>query len=179
MNLILFGFKSCGKTTLGKIIAVRMGRPFLDTDRLVETLYYTRTGEKKNYRDIFKTLGVDGFRELESDVAQQLKTAKNTIISLGGGLILNARNAALLAKFGQLVYLKLSKESLKTRILRRELPAYLDPLDPEGSFEQMYMQRLQIYEKLPSLVVDLEAKTQDQVVTQLCALIQKREMENG
>lgn len=179
MNLILFGFKSCGKTTLGKIIATRLNRPFLDTDRLVEHLYYTRTGEEMNFRNIFKTVGEDGFRALETDVLQQLKRAKNAIIALGGGLILNPKNAASLAKMGQLVYLKLSKQTLKNRILGRDIPAYLDPLDPEGSFERMYIERQATYETIPAVSIDLETKTQDQVVLQICALIQKRESENG
>jgi shikimate kinase len=172
MNLILFGFKSCGKTTLGKMIAIRMNRPFIDTDQMLQQLYFERTGEQMHFREIFKEIGAEAFRALESDVVQHLKSTKNAIIALGGGLILNAQNAAVLAKSGQLVYLAVSKETLKRRILsKEELPAFLDPSDPEGSFEQFYQERLAKYEAIPALSIDLETKTQDQVILELSALI--------
>ncbi len=179
MNLILFGFKSCGKTTLGKMIAEQLNRPFLDTDRMVEYLHFSRTGENITFREIYNSIGVEGFRALESDVLQELKSAHDTVIALGGGLILDPKNAAILAKLGQLVYLKLSKETLKRRILKRDLPAYLDPLDPEGSFERMYNERKATYEEIPALSVDLEAKKQNQVVLEICEMIQKLETEHG
>jgi len=101
------------------------------------------------------------------------------VIALGGGLILNPSNAALLAKLGQLVYLRLDEETLKKRTLGRELPAFLDPSDPEGSFERIHKERKKIYEEICAFSVDLETKTQDQVVQEICTLIQKLESENG
>jgi shikimate kinase len=179
MNVILFGFKSCGKTTLGKILAKRLNRPFYDTDELLERLYRDETGEDLPFREMYKRLGKETFRKLESDVVKELKGARDAIIAVGGGVILDPKNAALLAKLGQLVYLKVSKETLKKRILRGELPAFLDPTDPEGSFEKMLQERQGKYEKIPALTVDLEKKTQDQVVLELCAWIEQREINNG
>jgi shikimate kinase len=179
MNWILFGFKSCGKTTLGKRVAAALHRPFIDTDRLIEGLYYARTGLTKNFREIFNTVGSDAFRKMETDVLEQLKSTQNTIIALGGGLILDPINAALLAKLGQLVYLKVNKATLKSRMLRDKLPAYLDPLDPAGSFEKMYQERLPKYEEIFALSIDLEKKAQDKIATELCALIKQREAKGG
>lgn len=175
MNLILFGFKSCGKTTLGKMIAVRMDRPFFDTDTMLEQLHCQLTGDQIHFRKIYKKIGEEAFRALESDVIEQLKSIKNAIIALGGGLILNPKNAAFLAKLGQLVYLKVSKETLKRRILSKELPSFLNPADPEGSFEQFYNERQAKYEAIPALSIDLETKTPDQVVLELSALILNEE----
>jgi shikimate kinase len=174
MNLILFGFKSCGKTTLGKMLAVRMDRPFFDTDEMLERLHEELTAEKLPFRQIYKKIGEQGFRRLESDVVEQLKHVKNSIIALGGGLILAPQNAAALAKLGQLVYLKVSKETLKKRILGKEAPPFLDP----DNFEQFYNERRTQYEAIPALSIDLESKTQDQVVLELSALILSRE-EHG
>jgi shikimate kinase len=175
MNLILFGFKSCGKTTLGKLLAHQLNRPFLDTDRLLEQLYLHKTGISLRMRSIYKKIGEEAFRALESELLHQLEKEENTIIALGGGLILNPDNATLLAKLGQLVYLKLDRETLKKRMLKREPPAFLDPSDPEGSFDRMYNERKTIYEKIPAVSFDLENKTQAQSVQEICALIQKLE----
>ena len=179
MNLILFGFKSCGKTTLGKLLAQRLNRPFIDTDRLIEHLYFQRTGQSLTFREIFKTAGAAVFRTLESDVLQPLKSAKTAIIAVGGGLVLDPTHVTFLAKLGQLVYLNVSKETLKRRVLGGELPAYLDPLDPEGSFEQMYKERQPKYEAISALSVDLEKKTQDEILQELSALIHSLEQPHG
>ncbi len=179
MNLILFGFKSSGKTTLGMLVAQQLDRPFIDTDHLLEELYLSRTGKKMGTREIAKEIGEAEFRKLESDALQQLKNQDRAVIALGGGAILKPENAALLAKLGQLVYLKVSKETLKKRILGGELPTFLDPMYPEESFERMYQERLAIYEKILAFSIDLETQTQDQVVQELCALIQKKEREDG
>src|SRR5581483_1130377 len=179
MNLILFGFKSCGKTTLGKKIADQMKRPFIDTDRLVEELYKKRTGRDLNCREIAKQVGEEGFRALESDAVLQLKKMKDTIIALGGGLILIPGIAEMLAKVGTLVYLKVSKGTLKERILKQPLHTFLDPMDAVGSFERMYAERQPKYEKILALSVDVETKTQDEIIQEICALIQKEENLNG
>ncbi len=179
MNLVLFGFKSCGKTTIGRALAKHLGRPFYDTDHLIEKLYYSQAGKNLSYQKIYRAVGEEAFRVLESEALEQLKETDHSIIALGGGLILNPANAALLAKMGKLVYLKLNKDTLEERILGRELPAYLDPLDPKGSFEKMYAERKAKYEKILAFSIDMETKTQDQVVQELSALIQQWELENG
>lgn len=179
MNLILFGFKSCGKTTIGKRLALRMNRPFCDTDDKLEELHFQLTGEQMPFREIFKRIGPEAYRTLECDVVKQLKNLQGAIIALGGGLILNPQNAAFLAKLGQLVYLKLNKETLKERILSKQLPAFLDASDPEGSFERFYIERRVQYEAIPALSIDLETKTQDQVILELSALILSLEEPHG
>lgn len=171
MNLILFGFKGCGKTTLGTMIATRMNRSFFDTDHMLEQLHAQLTGDQMHFREIYKKMGEDAFRALESNVIQRLKDVRNAVIALGGGLILNPENAAFLAKLGQLVYLNISKETLKKRLLSKELPSFLNPSDPEGAFEQFYHERRSNYEAIPALSIDLEVKTQDQIVLELSALI--------
>lgn len=180
MNVILFGFKSCGKTTWGKIIADRLNRPFIDTDRLLEDLYFKQTDRHLNFREIFQTAGNQLFRALESDVVQQLKDIKGSIIATGGGMVLNPDNTALLAKLGQLVYLKVSKETLKRRILDKpELPAFFDPNDPEGSFEKMYTEREPKYEEIHAFSIDMETQTQDQVILEIFSLIQTGRIAYG
>ena len=179
MNLILFGFKYCGKTTLGKATAEKLGRPFIDTDRLIEERYARETKQHSTFREIYRALGKEGFRSLESAVLQELIGVQDSIIALGGGLILEPANAAFLAKLGTLVYLKGSKETLKERTLSRELPAYLDPRDPEGSFEQLYKERHPKYEEILAISLDLESKTQDQIVQEICLLIEQLEASHG
>ncbi len=146
---------------------------------MLEMIYFERTGEQTPFRQIYKTIGEEKFRALESEVVLLLQHTQHSIIALGGGLILNPKNAASLAKLGQLVYLKVNKETLKRRILKKELPSFLDPADPESSFEHYYNERRPKYEAIPALSIDLETKTQDQVVLELTALIFNLEESHG
>lgn len=172
MNLIFFGFKNSGKTTLGKLTAEKLGRPFIDTDHLLEQLH------SEPIRNLHRKLGEKKFRALESELLYTLEKHQNAIISVGGGLILDPQNAATLAKLGALVYLKLDKETLKKRTLR-DLPSFLDPNDPEGSFEKMYEERVKIYEATSAHTLNLENKTQDQVLLEILALIPILEKSHG
>lgn len=179
MNLILFGHKSSGKTTFGQSLAKSLHYAFLDTDHLLEELYYTRTGTKKSFREIAQELGEKGFRDLESTVISQLSMVENSVIALGGGVVLNPQNTALLAKLGPLIYLKIRKETLKKRILGQELPTFLDPSHPEESFEKMFTERQAKYEAISAISIDLETQTQDQILLQIRALIKDWERSHG
>jgi shikimate kinase len=163
MNWILFGFKNCGKTTLGKILAARLNRAFIDTDQKIEELYV----EKLSYRKIYEKVGELEFRKMESTVLEQLEGIKDTIIAVGGGVVLSPSNVSTLAKLGPLIYLKLSKETLRSRTLGEPLPAYLNPKDAAGSFEIHYNGRLPRYEEIDAFSIDLEKKTQNEIIQEI------------
>jgi shikimate kinase len=179
MSFILFGFKSCGKTTLGKAAAKLLNLPFFDTDHLLEEHYLKKLGQELLCPDIYRRVGKIEFRRLEEEVLKQLQTPARAIIAIGGGLILNPKTTPLLAKLGQFIYLKVSKQTLKKRMLERALPAYLNPSCPEESFEKMYQERLPLYEKILALSIDLENQTQDQAVQALCQLIERQGKKDG
>lgn len=113
MNLILYGFKSCGKTTLGQSFSKWMGCAFYDTDNLIESLYQLKTGRCISARKIFKSEGEIYFRRLERQTLPLLTHVKNSIIAVGGGLVLDPFNRQALKKLGKLVYLKAKKKPYK------------------------------------------------------------------
>lgn len=164
MNLILFGFKGCGKTYYGKRLAEKLHRPFVDTDLLIEELYSQETGESLAIREIYRKKGEEAFRALEKRAIHQLSGSANTIISLGGGAILDPENQEILKKIGDLVYLQASMQTLKRRMLHRELPAYLQN---ENDFDAMYAARLPIYESIPAHRVDVDLLDEPAVIAAL------------
>lgn len=145
-NIILIGFKSAGKTTLGKKIAERMNLHFIDTDDLIA----------KNNREFYLQFGPAAFREIEKEVIRALAEFQNTVIATGGGVILDPENIAILKKLGKLIYLQVEKEELKRRLFIEPLPAILDPENPEASFEKMYQERLRLYEQAADFTVARE-----------------------
>lgn len=175
MNWILFGFKRCGKTHYGKKISALLSRPFIDTDQILETLYFAQTRERLSCREIYEHLGATAFRALESESLLSLQNLRRSIISVGGGMVLDPTNVEQLHKLGTLIYLKLDKETLKKRILSTSLPSYLDKTDPEGSFEKMYEERKSVYEKIRAIPLDISHQSETWVLEQLRTIIEGRE----
>jgi shikimate kinase len=167
MNLILFGFKGAGKTHFGKLLSIKMHRPFIDTDDLLQELYAKRTGSRKNIREIYKTLKEEGFRLLEKEALHLLKDLKDTIIALGGGVVLDPTNIELLETIGTLVYLKASPAKLKSRI-RDELPAFANS---EEAFLQIFHEREPIYRSIRAHTIDTDLLDEAGVVAALNSIV--------
>ena len=166
MNLILYGFKSCGKTTLGQKAAKSMNCAFYDTDNLVESLHQLKTDQCISVREIFKNEGEVYFRELERKALFLITNVENSIIAVGGGLVLDPFNRRFLEKIGKLVYLKAKKEMIKQRIFLTKphysnLPGFLDVNHPEESFEQLFKKRSLIYEQIFAYKIIMEDRKED------------------
>ncbi len=179
MNLILFGFKSSGKTHFGKLLAMQMHRPFIDSDDLIQELYAQETQHRKKVKEIHEKLGEEAFRKLEKRAIQALKGVENGIIALGGGTVLDPENVEMLQKVGALVYLKTGAETLRKRIFQGELPSFFDKSDPEGSFLRMIHEREPIYRSIPARVVDTEALDEAGVIAALSSILLLEEPPNG
>ena len=156
MNLILFGFKGCGKTHFGKLLAKTMQRPFIDTDDLINALFAKQTGKHLSNQAIYKQIGAAQFRALETEALASLKGCENTIIALGGGAVLDPNNVELLQNIGSLVYLSTNPTTLRTRMSKENPPAFLDENDLEASFLATVQERLPIYESIPAARIDCD-----------------------
>ncbi len=161
MNLILLGFKSCGKTTYGKTLSERLGRPFFDTDQIIEK------NVGMSCREFYQRYGDAAFRALETDALLALQQVHNSIIALGGGLVLNPNHIEQLYQLGTLVYMILDYETLAERILSESLPAYLDPLDPEGSLRRHYCQCIQMFQSIRAHHLPLSGKSDETILNEL------------
>lgn len=150
--IIVIGFKGCGKSTVGAALAEKLGRKFIDTDDIIERLHEERSGEVKNFREIFKTLGRERFRELEDEAARIALKERDCVISLGGGTLMGGG----MEKTADAVYVhvKADKDKLFERMMKGGLPAFLDEADPKGSFEKLFRERATVYEKYADIAVD-------------------------
>jgi shikimate kinase len=171
VNIVLFGIKGCGKSYFGKKLAEETRHLFVDTDLLLEALYEEKYHEHLNFREIYTKLGKERFRQLEHTVIQSLETIENAVISVGGGAIFEPSNRAILEKMATLVYLKVDKEMLKKRIFFHGVPAFLDKEHPEESFEKMYRERTELYEKIPATHISCMGKNDVQILNELKKLM--------
>ena len=117
--------------------------------------------------EIYQKKGIAFFLKLEKEVITSLKDVTNSVISIGGGAILQPENATILKQIGTLFYLKASKEALKKRMLAGKIAVYLDANNLEQSFEKMYALRKPEYEKISAISIDIEGKTDEDVLKEI------------
>ena len=110
MNIVLIGFRGTGKSTVGKLLANRLERDFIDSDKYIED----STG--KTIKHIFEGDGEEGFRKIEADVIAKLSGMDNKIVAVGGGAILRKDNVSNLKDNGFLILLEATPEIIHNRI---------------------------------------------------------------
>lgn len=156
MNFILIGLKGSGKTILGKTVAKQLNKKFVDTDNMIEEEYGREKDSKYTFREIYNLEGEEYFRKLEAKVYQDLDKIENSIISSGGSLPRNPHvNFEANRDNLTVIYVYVSKEILKERLLeQKELPAFFDKDDFDGSFEKMWQERDSFYRKTCDFIFD-------------------------
>jgi shikimate kinase len=174
-SIILIGMKSSGKTSIGKILAKKLGLRFTDVDAAVERRYLEQTGEPLAYREIFKRHGKDHFRTLETAALKALADAQGEhpiVLATGGGLPLAEENRPLLKRMGLIVFLDVAPEALLPRILRGGIPAFFPyPEDPARSLAELLAARRPVYAALAHITVPCRSESQatvaDTIIQQL------------
>lgn len=165
MNLILFGFKGSGKTHFGKLLALEMNRPFIDTDDLIVKLH------GKSCRQLYQELGEEKFRQIETTAITSLHHIENSIIALGGGAVLKKENVEFLQTIGALIYLKASLQKIRPRILKGEIPVIFKGEDPEDALHAMFHEREPVYLSIPAQAIDTDLLDEPAILDILRKLI--------
>jgi shikimate kinase len=110
MRFFIIGFKNSGKTTFGRQLADHLGLGFLDLDEYIESK------EGKSIPEIYTRLGEEGFRRIEWKALKNIVHNDNIVISTGGGAPCNCDNMSLMEKYGDVIYLKVSDQTLVERL---------------------------------------------------------------
>ena len=178
MNVLLIGYRGCGKSTVGRLLAERLDFGFVDTDDEIER----RAGI--SIREIFEAQGESGFRDLESAVIEdtclsasdtrqkkrQQKTVRK-VISLGGGAPLRESNREQIASAGVVIWLEGSAESLFDRISGDATSDERRPqLSDRGGFDEVaeiLKQRTPIYSDLADFAVQTDSKSPELILEEI------------
>lgn len=139
MNISLCGFMGCGKTTVGKRLALLLGARFVDMDAYIEA------SEKMKVTEIFNTKGEPAFRSLETKAAAELSSLDGLIVATGGGAVLNAENTRLLKKNGVIVYLDVPLATIKERLLSDTTRPLLNSPDKSAQMARLFAERAPVY----------------------------------
>ena len=144
-NIILIGMPSSGKSTLGVLLAKNLGYGFIDSDLLIQEK------TKKLLHQSISELGHEGFLALEAEVNLSIET-ENTVISTGGSAVYSEKAMKHLSSIGTVVYLKISFETLSTRLgdyMHRGVV-----IRNGSTLRDMYDERCPLYEKYADVVID-------------------------
>lgn len=156
MNIILTGLRGTGKTSLGRFLADRLGRPFFDTDRLIEQ----QVGE--SIQQYVTRLGWDEFREIEHQVICNVARQQDAVISTGGGALTYERNVGVLKPTGVIVLLAAEPAVLARRLERSYArPPLTDEQSLEAEMRALWTQRQPLYRQVCDVVFRVDAETAD------------------
>jgi shikimate kinase len=154
-----------GKTTIGKLMANKLNVPFRDTDEVI----VAQTG--KSVSEIFLEEGEDAFRLLEKAVLRQELLSDDTVLALGGGAPISIdAQSALRAIASPVIYFDISLASVAPRIgFNLDRPLLLS--NPRGQWETLMQERRPIYEAIADKVIDVNGKSEDDIVNEISAVI--------
>jgi shikimate kinase len=160
-RLILVGMMGAGKTTVGRLLADRLGWRSLDSDaQIMEDTGHT-------VPELFAERGEAAFRaEEERVLAEALSGDQPVVVSAAGGVVLSAANRALLVRSGTVVWLRADPGVLAGRVGDGAGRPLLDD-DPASSLAALYEVRRPLYDSVAALTVDVDALTPDEVVDRI------------
>lgn len=169
MNVILIGYRGTGKSSIGRQLAARLQRPFVDADEVLEQ----RVG--CSIADYFAREGEQAFRDRESEILAELVTATNCVISLGGGAILRPQNRQAIRQGGLVVWLQADPGTIASRLHADATTAARRPAlthhDPLTEIRTLLEQRRPLYAECAGHTIDTEQKSLDDCVDEIVCLL--------
>ena len=157
-NLILIGMPSAGKSTIGVLLAKKMGYDFIDTDLLIQKQ------ERKLLRELIGEHGSEGFLEIENQVNRDLE-AEKAVIAPGGSVVYCEEAMQHYKEIGTIVYLKVSYPDIKRRIGN---PKRRGVVLAEGqTLLDLYNERSVLFEKYADIIIDEGSLSLEDTITKV------------
>lgn len=156
-KVLLIGMMGAGKTTVGEVVASRLGYSYFDSDEDV----VRATG--RSVAELFDTEGEESFRSVESSVlSRRLGETDPAVISVAGGAVLDPHNASLISLAGTVVWLRARLDTLVARVGDGSSRPLLKS-GPREALSQLSMVRNPLYESLADIIIDVDELSATQV----------------
>lgn len=147
-NIILCGFMGCGKSTVGKNIARKSGRRFIDMDAYIEEEAGMTVSE------IFAREGEEGFRDREHQACLELAQKSNAVIAAGGGALTFERNVQAFKGKDWIVLIDVPLETIKFRLRNDKTRPLLQRPDKDEAMSKLYNSRFPLYQAAADTVIE-------------------------
>ncbi len=165
-NIILIGMAGCGKSSVGRLIARKLGRLFVDTDDLIVK------SQGRTLQDIIDTEGPMGFRRIEEEVLLGVDLHDH-VIATGGSSIYSTAGMVHLERIGIIVLLDAPLEVLKERVGDTSGRGLVK--QPDQSFEELFLERKPLYDKYGSIRIKCSELDHDEVCQKIIEALQIKE----
>jgi shikimate kinase len=172
-NVFLVGMMGAGKTSMGKVLARRLGKTFVDCDHEIERV----TGVKVAV--IFEIEGEAGFRARETKTLAELALRRDIVLATGGGAVLSAENRRSLSENGTVVYLRAAAADLWNRTRHDKNRPLLRTANPRARLEQIHAERDPLYCEVADIVVDTGSQSLANLAQRLELLLLEHQTNGG
>lgn len=169
-NIVLIGFMGTGKTSVGKVLAKKLGREFVDVDEVIEKT----TGMKIS--EIFSRFGERVFRDIETEVIKLITKKNGQVIATGGGVVLRDENMNRLRENGIIFCLKAKENVIFERVKHCTDRPLLQVQNPEERISQLLKERMPLYDKA-DFSVDTSGLTPEEVADRI--IEEYKRLNNG
>ena len=140
-TIAFIGMMGAGKTAVGKVVASKLGVPFLDADTEIEK------AANMSIQEIFIRDGEEFFREREAQVILRLMKGSATILSTGGGAFIQKANRQAINRLGVSIWLDVEVDLLWSRVKNKDTRPLLKSINPYGTLKKLHLERQPIYKK--------------------------------
>lgn len=167
MNIGFLGYRNSGKSTLSKFLKKATNRPIVETDNLIKDFF------KMEIPEIIQRMGWETFRFVESAILGRCSKLDNSILDLGGGVILNEKAMEKLKDNSVLIYLDCSVETLIARAKSNYFRPPLTPLRIEDEIRMVLNERKPIYEKYSDYVINTNGYSEEECCEKILNILKK------
>lgn len=163
-NIILIGMPGAGKSTVGVVLAKRIGYQFLDSDILIQK------DKGKLLHELIREFGTDGFLEIENEVNTRVDV-KQTVLATGGSAVYGKQAMEHLKQIGTVVYLRVDLKGIARRLGNLNERGVV--LRKGQTLADLYCERVPLYEKYADITIKCDNKMIRDIVTEICIAVGK------
>jgi len=168
MNIVLIGMRGSGKTTVGRLLATRLGKKFVEMDEMISR----KAG--MGITEIVARHGWPEFRKIEAEVARATANMDETINATGGGAVTAEANVRELKRTGKLVWLRANLKTLLERTTDNDSRPSLTNKPPREEMANILERRRPVYQGVADFIVDTDYKSPEQVTETIAKLFPQR-----
>lgn len=167
MNIVLIGYRGCGKTTVGKLLAAELNWKYISTDdEIIKKA-------KSTIPEIVKKYDWEKFRDIETEITKKVAKKDRYIIDTGGGIILREQNILALKRNGKFIWLKAGIKTITKRIKHsKDRPSLIAGKTFLQEISDVLKERIPIYKRVADFIITTDNKTPKEITKEITLIPQ-------